>query len=417
MSYKTLKQLFYEDTSEKRFENNKREAQRRINDLSAYRTGIQLETAELFYTLPQELAVLSERVLRLERRVSQLWRNLPPVAQGSYIRDLIIQEIDYTNKIEGVRSTRKEIEDALASIELREGDRKEKRFKEFAALYINITEDEMSFPQEPADIRRIYDAVLAGELTDEDKLDGELFRAGSVEVSAGTRIVHEGVVPEEKIISMLQAMIDLIDDEGAPAVYNALLSHFLFEYIHPFYDGNGRVGRFLLALYLSKPLSIPSVLSLSRVVAENLQDYYRAFEEAEHKLNHGDATHFLIVMMRMLRLSQENLVRELERKDTLLSKSWDKLDHFGVLDGKILKTEDDKTILYLLLQAHLFASAPVISLTNLSEYIGRSKSTTRRYLQGLEDDGFVKVISRRPLHFALTDTAYQALVSDDDSAS
>ena len=413
MTYKTLKQLFYEDTSESRFENNTREAERRINDLSAYRTGIYLKTGELFYTLPQELALLNERVLRLERRVSQLWRNLPHLARRSYIRDLIVQEIDYTNKIEGVRSTRKEIEDALASIELREESRAEKRFKEFAALYLNITKGEMSFPKEPADIRKIYDAVLAGELTDEDKLDGTLFRAGSVEVSAGTRIVHEGVVPEAKIISMLQAMIDMASDENAPAVYNALLSHFLFEYIHPFYDGNGRTGRFLLALYLSKPLSIPSVLSLSRVVAENLQDYYRAFEEVEHSLNHGDATHFLIVMMRMLRLSQENLVVELEKKDALLTKSWDTLDHLDFLGGQVARKEDGKLILYALLQTHLFASTPMMSLANLSEHIGRSKATTRRYLRSLEDSGLVKIVLQRPLYFSLTDAAYLSLVSDD----
>ena len=414
MSYKTLKQLFYEDVSEKRFENNKHEAERRINDLSTYRTGIQLETGELFYTLPQELAVLNERVLRLERRVSQLWRSLPDMARWSYIRDLIIKEIDYTNKIEGVRSTRKEIEDALVSIELQKESRAEKRFKEFAALYLNITEGEMNFPKEPADIREIYDAVLAGELTDKDKLDGELFRARGVEISAGTRIVHEGVVPEAKIISMLQAMIDLADDENAPAVYNALLSHFLFEYIHPFYDGSGRTGRFLLALYLSRPLSMPSVLSLSRVVAENLQDYYRAFEEVEHRLNHADATYFLIAMMRMLRLSQENLVAELEKKDTLLSQGKDRLKHLDLPGRQYVKRKDDENILYILLQAHLFASVPVVNLARLSEQVDRGKSATRRGLLRLEDDGFVEIISQRPLHFSLTDMAYQILVPDDD---
>ena len=66
-----------------------------------------------------------------------------------------------------------------------------------------------------------------------------------------------------------------------PELYAAALCHFLFGYIHPFFDGNGRTGRYLLALQLSRPLSQPTVLSLSRVIAENKATYYRAFDAVE----------------------------------------------------------------------------------------------------------------------------------------
>ena len=66
---------------------------------------------------------------------------------------------------------------------------------------------------------------------------------------------------------MIDRMIELVASPDIPQTYSAILSHFLFEYIHPFYDGNGRTGRYLLALYLSEPLSETTVLSLSRVIA------------------------------------------------------------------------------------------------------------------------------------------------------
>lgn len=77
--------------------------------------------------------------------------------------------------------------------------------------------------------------------------------------------------------------------------------------VHPFYDGNGRTGRYLLALYLSSPLSILTTLSLSRVIAANRDAYYRSFKEAEHPLNHGELTHFVMNMLENVRIAQNDL--------------------------------------------------------------------------------------------------------------
>jgi len=394
--YKTLKQAFHEDSSNSRFENNKALAQRRREEASAFRSGIYLGDDELFYVVPQELAILTERVLRLERKVSRLWRTLPPIARISYTRDLIAQEIVNTNHIEGIRSTRKEVEEALLSIALPES-REQKRFAEFANLYLNLTTNNLAFPRNPTDIRKIYDDVIARELEEGDTLDGELFRAGPVSLTDGQRTVHEGVNPESKIVEMLRSMIRFVESEETPAIYSAILSHFLFEYIHPFYDGNGRVGRFLLALYLSEPLSVTTVLSLSRVIAENRSRYYKAFTEVEDKLNHGDATYFLIEMMSFIRLAQENLEEELSIRANVLAHGIDRIEEIG------LESEIEEGILFDLLQIHLFATTKAENLSVIAASIERSEVTARKYLSRLEDAGYIRAVSRRPLYFALTE--------------
>lgn len=113
MPYPTLERLFYADTTSDRFANHERLLQSRLSNESTFRTGIQLEYGELFLAVPRELSRETEHVLRRERRVSALWRTLPPVALGAYIRSLILDEVVYSNEMEGVHSTRREMEIAL----------------------------------------------------------------------------------------------------------------------------------------------------------------------------------------------------------------------------------------------------------------------------------------------------------------
>ncbi|RWU09487.1 Fic family protein [Pseudidiomarina gelatinasegens] len=74
------------------------------------------------------------------------------------------------------------------------------------------------------------------------------------------------------------------------------VSHYQFEAIHPFYDGNGRTGRILNVLYLieQKLLTLP-ILYLSRYIVAHKQDYYRLLIQVTQKQNWED---WLIFMLR-----------------------------------------------------------------------------------------------------------------------
>lgn len=117
---------------------------------------------------------------------------------------------------------------------------------------------------------------------------------------------------------MMSAWLGLSQREGIPELYVAALCHFLFGYIHPFFDGNGRTGRYLLALQLSRLLSQPTVLSLSRVIAENKATYYRAFDAVERPLNRSDATSFVIAILNLISDAQDGLIANLEEKKRTL---------------------------------------------------------------------------------------------------
>ena len=99
-------------------------------------------------------------------------------------------------------------------------------------------------------------------------------------------------------------MLDSRGDQKQPALVNAFASHFMLEHTHPFYDGNGRFGRFLLALSLQMILSAPTALSLSAEVMRQKRKYYKAFLQVEDPMNKGEITFFVLDMLEMLLAAQ-----------------------------------------------------------------------------------------------------------------
>ena len=196
MAYKSLMKLFYMDASSDRFANNDRLAAERLGAESTFRTGMHAAAGELFIALPHELSVLSEQVLRKERIVQSLQAAIPPIARGALVRSLVIDEVVGTNDLEGIRSTRKQINELLESASAAEHVG-QKRFRELAKLYLGLSGGNAVPPQSPEDIRAIYDQVMAGEDLGKNAPDGRLFRRSGVEVigKSGDPI-HEGAKTE-----------------------------------------------------------------------------------------------------------------------------------------------------------------------------------------------------------------------------
>lgn len=405
MEYKELSKLFHMDTSNNRYAANIEEYERRKSADSTFCIKVFEGSNELFIAMPREMTVLMESILRTERKSSSMMKSIPPVARAALIRGLVLDEVVSTNAIENINSTRKQIEEALES--QRDVDVEFKRFKELALLYLGLEDDTLNIPKEPKDIREIYDVIMKGELEDAKRPDGDLFRKDGVDITAGgIKVVHSGVEPESKITEGLQSMIALTGRDDIPSVIRSIATHYIFEYVHPFYDGNGRTGRYLLALFLGESLSTPTVLSLSRAISENKNSYYSAFASVENPLNHGEMTHFVYAMLELIRIAQSGTIARIQNSIDRFNSVREKCSTF--FKEKEL-SEKEEQIVFVLAQCDLFGMLESMLWEELADEVRLSKQMTRKHAKELERKNIVTTSSKRPLKFTLTHEAKEEL--------
>lgn len=408
MAYESLRTIFHKDPSNDRFVRLDALAESRLKAESTFRLGFKTPAGELFLAVPRELSLLNEQILMSEQRIASHMTKLPTVAKRAVTRSLVIDEVVSTNELEGVYSTRRQINELLQTDTYAVEKLDRRRFRELAKLYLGLTDPNQTMPSTPADIRAIYDRVMCDEpLAQNEQPDGALFRKGEVEIiGAGGKTVHEGLHPEKRIIEAIETMLCIAGSEDMPVTFSAVVSHFLFEYAHPFYDGNGRTGRYLLALYLGKSLSTITTLSLSRTIAENRSAYYRSFREVEHPLNRGELTPFAINMLKNIRAAQEDLDLGLSEKTSLLNEAYARLGWFQASHDL---SDKEIEIVYMLAQLHLFATFPEATQSEIADYIHLGVQQSRVYTKQLQDKGLVVTPSHRPLRFALSDSSAQSL--------
>lgn len=381
------------------------EHDKRVNGWSTYRSGLVLDGYEMFAVLTAQLGRDMDKVRELETQVETLWDSLPPIACHAYLTDLIGTEVQSTNTIEGVHTTRKEISEALQAARINGGHT---RLSEFVRLFLGLSDpgpERLELPSSLGDIRRIYDQVMDGELADSDTPDGQLFRKGAIAVwneSTGRKL-HDGAWPEAAIQVQLTQWLALVRDRDVPPLIRAAMCHYAFEHIHPFYDGNGRTGRFLFALQLSKHLSTPTAISVSTIIADHKTQYYKAFDDAQHPLNCSDATMFCQRMIRFVSEAQETIIAQLTEKQAMLESAQTALTAYSQQE----KTSNLQTgILFFLIQEELFDGMRVpVTRRLLREALHIGERKTVNALDALVDAGLLQTHGAKPIRYSLSDMA------------
>ena len=326
-------------------------------------------------------------------RIKELDSLLPDVAKEQFYKEQLYQSIISTDDIEGIKTTRREAADALKSLE---DARKEKvRLASTLRLYNDIRKDDFLAIDKLEVIRHIYDELTDGEIDQEDQLDGKLFRNSSVSVvdSAKQKIEHIAPISEQQIVTMLQSWISFINDDQYPVLIKAFLAHYFFENIHPFYDGNGRTGRYLLSRHLARKLDIYSGLALSQQINQDKKKYYQAFKITGDADNKAEGTFFVQALMEILRDGQESIILTLEEKRSILEEYSEELAQSDY-------TDLERSILFLLYQSQVFVDDPADHLSD-NDIIAilacdNPKLAIKRTIDQIEKEGIIKLTTQRP---------------------
>jgi len=115
------------------------------------------------------------------------------------------------------------------------------------------------------------------------------FRFGGVGVFAGEKLVHMAP-PAEVIPKLISDLIHWVKTTDTHPLIKSCVFHYEFEFIHPFADGNGRMGRMWQTLLLSRWKPIFNWLPVETLIRERQQEYYTILAVADKA---ADSTAFV----------------------------------------------------------------------------------------------------------------------------
>ena len=358
----------------------------------------------LFYVNLLEHTLLQEKIMENSKKIISLSNpnEFPKIAITEIINKILSNELYKTNRMEGIETVKSEIYSSLK--EDRKLSKKSNKLDGIIKKYKDIMEEKFEDTQHIdslSSFRKIYDEMFEDfEKSGNYKLDGKYFRKDTVKVINGLgNTIHIGVNGEEVIEKNMENLIQFMNRKDIPFLVKASISHFFFEYIHPFYDGNGRFGRYLLSLYLARKLDILTAFSISYSISKNLDDYYKSFVEVEDVNNYGEITFFVENILETIKSGQEMIIE-------LLSDSIMKFNHSMEILKEITKklSEKENIMLQIYLQNYLFNDFEEITNVELSYIIGDlTQQTINKYTQELEKKGYLVKIKQRPLTYTLAD--------------
>lgn len=407
MNYKSLRIFSYKDS------NTAEEFDKRFNSYATVHTDLKIypfsneyrkttETFELFYVPLPELLLLEETIKYNSEKLVKLKNKLPGIAQEKITISTIIEEIQSTNETEGIRSSRHELGEAVAN--RNENGKNKKRFQGIVNMYMNIDEKTFEFIDEPNKIRKIYDALFEGEIPSKDWPDGKVFRKDPVDAKGETKIIHTGNPNEESIMEDLWKLVAFMNNKSIPFLSKCFISHYFFEYIHPFYDGNGRLGRFVISSYLSRKLDSFTGLSISNAVNDNKKSYYDAFVEVSHPKNQGEMTFFIKTMLNLVIDGQVKMIKQLEEAKLKMNF----IDKYMTNITDL--TNDAKEILYGFIQISLFdISAANLTDNQCSKLFNKTRYMIDKSFLELENAGYAHKYKLKPAIHKLNNEVLEEL--------
>jgi len=224
-----------------------------------------------FYHNPAVIKPLEEAFLQSVAELDLLIQK-----QNPGFEDVLTEEIVANSEIEGVILDRESVHSSFVA------NISPVREKEQGA--VALTQMALAHYAEPLSHDLLYSMhrkILKGSRFPAESIGAYV---GDMKIVSGNRldreprVIHEGV-PQELVHEKMTELIGWYNQcPAATPLTNAIQGHVYFETIHPFCDGNGRIGRNLMLMSLCRDLGRNTPLALSRSLNTDLKRYYQQFE-------------------------------------------------------------------------------------------------------------------------------------------
>lgn len=203
--------------------------------------------------------------------------------------------------------------------------------------------------------------------------DAGMYRQDGVGVMSGEHVVH--MAPQaERVPKLMAELLDWLEACDVHPLVASSVFHYEFEFIHPFSDGNGRIGRLWQTLILSKWHEVFINIPVESMVFQHQEDYYSAIRQSTQK---SDSAPFIEFMLQMI---FDAITEAKSAGSEVLSE--------GLNEG--LKLSPIDNVIMTLMEQDCY-----ITNTQLAEQSGKSQSTIERRIKRLKDAGLIKRIGAK----------------------
>ncbi|MBC8206408.1 MAG: Fic family protein [Kiritimatiellales bacterium] len=252
-------------------------------------------------------------------RVDGLLTALPDSLQTDAVIDLMVSEAIKTSEIEGEMLSRPDVMSSIRNnlglhSELKPvGDRRAEGVAELMIdarnSYAKPLSQKMLFEWHAMLMKGTRRVKAGGWRTHSEPM---VIVSGSI----GYETVHYEAPPSKDVPREMKRFVQWFNQsapggtsEIKPSPVRAAIAHLYFESIHPFEDGNGRIGRAIAQKALSQSMGRPALLSLSKAINAERANYYAALKTAQHSM---EITDWVFWFVRMLLQAQEQAEAEIE---------------------------------------------------------------------------------------------------------
>jgi len=171
--------------------------------------------------------------------------------------------------------------------------------------------------------------ILMSGLVD---IPGQL-RKTSVGIIKGVDIAHIAP-PGELVYPLLKNLFDYLKNDKDLLLIKSCVFHYEFEFIHPFIDGNGRIGRLWQTMILKDYSRVFEFLPIETLMKERQQDYYNVLGKSDKQ---GSSTSFIEFMLEILTIALDDLLKT----QNLTATDSDRIDLFkDLIGGKEFSRQD-----------------------------------------------------------------------------
>lgn len=136
------------------------------------------------------------------------------------------------------------------------------------------------------------------------------YRNEGVGIVKGSEIAHIAP-PYENVPFLMQDLFDYLADNSELTLIKSCVFHYEMEFIHPFMDGNGRMGRLWQTVILMREYPIFEFLPFETLISENQEAYYHALAQSDKE---GKSTKFIEYMLGIIDNSLDKLLKETAKK-------------------------------------------------------------------------------------------------------